>query len=297
MSGQPWHQQPDLHTYAPHRSTLLSHPGNLQQALKDAQADPGKALFGVAQGIPSVFVTKVIASAKPDFIWIDVEHGIWNRLALYDAIQAAQHHSEGKTLVLVRVPKHDEISLTTALDAGAAGIVIPHCESADEVRKMVKEMYFPPIGARSFSPWTFAPGVNDQSLYPGDSFNTKTANNHVVLIPQIESVKGVENADEIASVEHVGGLMFGPGDFMADAGVPLTLEGPPHPVLIDAMTKFAMAGAKAGVPLFGAAQKPGQIPMLLEQGYRLIAVAFDVWALAGLIAGKLKEGREDAAEM
>jgi 4-hydroxy-2-oxoheptanedioate aldolase len=45
-------------------------------------------------------------------------------------------------MVIVRVPKHDEISLTTALDAGAAGIVIPHCESAEEVQKMVNEIYY-----------------------------------------------------------------------------------------------------------------------------------------------------------
>lgn len=58
------------------------------------------------------------------------------------AIHAAQHHSEGKSLVVVRVPKRDELSLTTALDAGASGIVIPHCESAQEVKDFIKEMYY-----------------------------------------------------------------------------------------------------------------------------------------------------------
>lgn len=45
-------------------------------------------------------------------------------------------------MVIVRVPKHDEISLTTALDAGAAGIVIPHCESAKEVKQVLEEAYY-----------------------------------------------------------------------------------------------------------------------------------------------------------
>ena len=44
--------------------------------------------------------------------------------------------------MIVRVPKHDELSLTTALDAGASGIVIPHVESAQEVKDMIKEMYY-----------------------------------------------------------------------------------------------------------------------------------------------------------
>ena len=58
------------------------------------------------------------------------------------AIHAAQTHSEGRALVIVRVPKHDELSLSTALDAGASGIVIPHVESAQEVKDMIKEMYY-----------------------------------------------------------------------------------------------------------------------------------------------------------
>jgi 4-hydroxy-2-oxoheptanedioate aldolase len=83
-------------------------------------------------------------------------------------------------MVIVRIPKHDEVSLTTALDAGAAGIIIPHCESAQEVENIKKEVFFgkqhawafldlvliaiAPIGQRSFSPWTFTPGLGT-SLY------------------------------------------------------------------------------------------------------------------------------------
>lgn len=57
-------------------------------------------------------------------------------------IHAAQHHSEGKTMVVCRIPKHDEVSLTTALDAGAAGLVIPHTESAQDIRDKVKEVFY-----------------------------------------------------------------------------------------------------------------------------------------------------------
>jgi hypothetical protein len=45
-------------------------------------------------------------------------------------------------MVIVRVPKHDEISLSTSLDAGASGIVIPHCESAEEVKKIIEEAFY-----------------------------------------------------------------------------------------------------------------------------------------------------------
>ena len=44
--------------------------------------------------------------------------------------------------MIVRVPKHDEISLSTALDAGAAGIVFPHMETAEDVKDMIKKVYY-----------------------------------------------------------------------------------------------------------------------------------------------------------
>jgi 4-hydroxy-2-oxoheptanedioate aldolase len=108
-----------------------------------------------------------------------------------------------------------------------------------------------PIGKRSFSPWTFTPGITDTSLYKGDPFNMGTSNRHTAIFAQIESVKGVENVDEIAALEGVTGLMFGPGDYMADAGLPMQLGGEPHPTFVDAFGKFVAAGMKHGKPLIG----------------------------------------------
>lgn len=78
-----------------------------------------------------------------------------------------------------------------------------------------------------------------------------TSNNHVAVIPQIESVKGIANADDIASIPGISALMFGPGDFMADAGLKLALGGQPHPTLASAMESMAKAGMKHNVPLLG----------------------------------------------
>lgn len=79
----------------------------------------------------------------------------------------------------------------------------------------------------------------------------KNSNNHICVIPQIESVKGIENIEEIAAVEGVSGLMFGPGDYSADAGIELKLGGEPHPAFAAAMGKFVSTGHKYGLPLVG----------------------------------------------
>lgn len=49
-------------------------------------------------------------------------------------------------MALVRVPKEDEWALTTALDAGAAGIIIPHSESKEEVQEFMKKIYYRKCG-------------------------------------------------------------------------------------------------------------------------------------------------------
>ncbi|KAG9192297.1 4-hydroxy-2-oxoheptanedioate aldolase [Alternaria panax] len=289
---KPYSEQPELHAKAPYRAAMLTQPANLRQALKDAQADASKSLMGIAQGIPSTFMTKLIASTKPDFIWIDVEHGMYNRLTLHDCIHAAQHHSEGKSMVICRVPKHDELSLTTALDAGCAGIVIPHVETAQEVKDFMKEMYYGGgKGHRSFSPWTFTPGLT-QSLYPNDPYNVQTANNHICLIPQIESAKGVENCEEIAAVAGISGLMFGPGDYMIEAGIDIDgfLKGNPDPRFFEAMGRFSAAAAKHDLPIFGGVLGLDQVPMAIQTGMRAIAVQFDVWGTSRLFANSLEEG-------
>lgn len=148
-----------------------------------------------------------------------------------------------------------------------------------------------PLGQRSFSPWTFTPGISDASLYANDAFNMKSSNNHICLIPQIESVKGLENIEAIAAVEGVSGLMFGPGDYSADAGIELKLGGEPDPRFLEAMGRFVAAANKFDLPLFGAAQSPQMIPMMIQQGYMAIAVAFDMWGLAGLVNDAMKGAR------
>ena len=79
----------------------------------------------------------------------------------------------------------------------------------------------------------------------------ETSNRHICIIPQIESVKGIENVEAIAAVPEVSALMFGPGDFSADAGLELKLGGEPDPRFLDAMGKFVGAAKKYGKPLFG----------------------------------------------
>jgi 4-hydroxy-2-oxoheptanedioate aldolase len=75
--------------------------------------------------------------SKSERVIYHCEEWISDRKYCLSAVHAAQHHSEGRSMVIVRIPEHDEITLSTALDAGASGIVIPHCEDVEEIKKVV----------------------------------------------------------------------------------------------------------------------------------------------------------------
>jgi 4-hydroxy-2-oxoheptanedioate aldolase len=75
--------------------------------------------------------------SKSELVIYHCEEWISDRKYCFSAVHAAQHHSEGRSMVIVRIPEHDEITLSTALDAGASGIVIPHCEDVEEIKKVV----------------------------------------------------------------------------------------------------------------------------------------------------------------
>jgi 4-hydroxy-2-oxoheptanedioate aldolase len=58
----------------------------------------------------------------------------------------------------VRVPKEDEVSLSTALDAGASGIIIPHVETKEEVEEFIQKMYYRKYQQPKHK-WTFGAGL------------------------------------------------------------------------------------------------------------------------------------------
>jgi 4-hydroxy-2-oxoheptanedioate aldolase len=78
----------------------------------------------------------------------------------------------------------------------------------------------------------------------------ETANRHIAVFAQIESVKGVENVEEFALHPHVSALLFGPADFSLDAGTPLYINGKPHPGVLEAAAKVRAIALKHENPAF-----------------------------------------------
>jgi 2-keto-3-deoxy-L-rhamnonate aldolase RhmA len=91
----------------------------------------------------STQVVEVLGHTDLDFLVLDAEHAPFDRAQQDRMLLAA--HAVGKPM-LVRIPDHRDATILSVLDLGAAGIVVPHVDSAEDARNVVAAARF--VGGR-----------------------------------------------------------------------------------------------------------------------------------------------------
>lgn len=254
-------------------------PKHLGQA-PDFQAicRSGEVMVGTVMGMSNIEVARCMANLGFDFCFVDMEHTPMSAATVKDIIQTIHSLSEGETPVIVRVPSFDHTYIGWVLDAGAAGIVVPHSETREQAEKVVAAARFPPLGHRSFPPFATLPGITD-GVFPPKQQIFEIHNGHPAIIMQIESKKGCENAEEILGVPGVNATMIGSGDLCLDLGIQPGLDSA-EPAYIKAVGQVFEAAKKHGdLPVFGFTFGQELISKKVEQGYRGLMVASDVTSL------------------
>src|SRR5690554_2446969 len=138
-----------------------------------------------------------MAHAGFDWICVDLEHADidWNGFA--NIVRAVKR--EG-VVPMARVCENQTLAIRKPLDCGAMGVIIPMINNAEEAKKAVKSVKYPPNGIRGFA---FC-----QANEWGEEFDeyVRTANDSIVVVVMIETREAVENIDEILAVEGVEGV-------------------------------------------------------------------------------------------
>src|ERR1051326_1432586 len=147
-----------------------------------------------------------MANAGYDFIWTEMQHDSrdWEAVA-----RMWRTCPWAKAVPGVRVAYADEREIQHATDAGALVIVVPTVDTVEEAKAAVDWTYFPPLGKRSqgggqafeAAMWGTVPGGY-----------RATINDNIVLILMIETLEGIKNAHEIASVPGVTAVFAASGD-------------------------------------------------------------------------------------
>ena len=172
-----------------------------------ARARAGKVVFGYFLLLDSPLATERIARTGYDYMCLDGQHGLlvysgW--IAGLQAIDAA-----GVGVGIVRVPSIEAAGIGRALDAGAAGIIVPLFNSAADAAAAVAAAKYPPQGVRSYGPMRSGLRIGP---------NIEQANADTLVLAMIETPEGIANVEEIAAVPGIDGLYIGPTDLTIALG-------------------------------------------------------------------------------
>ena len=199
-----------------------------------ARMQAGEVLAGTFLKTPAHELVEVLAGTGLDFLCLDAEHAPFDR-GRADAV-LAMARALGMP-ALVRIPWARPEWVQFALDAGAAGIVVPHVSDAETAAQVARAARFGP-GGRGFA------GSTRWADFGGQDMATLLARSaaETVVVAMIEEAAGVAAAEAIAATDGIDALMLGP----ADLSVALGETDPASAALAAAYDSVGRACAAAG---------------------------------------------------
>lgn len=239
-------------------------------------------LCGSNTAYPSPKISEMMGLIGYDCIWIDMEHQDYSWDQAFNICLAARASGMEP---MIRVRKEGDHSFFRVFEAGATGIMVPHVRSIEEAEWALKFCRFSPVGLRGMD------GVEaaaKYSLVPMEEYMAWTLRETFVLF-QVEDKETLDILDDIARIDGLDGLFFGPGDMSQSLGVPLQFN---HPLMEEARQLVGAAAQKHGkfwgMPVGNAEQAArlhqeegaqffscGAAIIILKAGYQAIRDEFD----------------------
>ncbi len=236
----------------------------------------GDLLIGpmVTLSIPEV--GEILAGTGFDWFFVDAEHSPAGAPQLQRILQGA-----GPAMAcLVRLAVADELAIKKALDIGAAGIIAPMVNTAEQAENVVRWAKYAPQGTRGV-------GLGRAHGY-GLNFAgyVETANEETAVVVQAEHIQAVENIEAIVQVKGIDAVFIGPYDLSASLGRPGEVE---HPEVIAAVDRVTEVCQKAGMPLgvFGVSAEA--VNPYIKKGYTLVVAGVDTMLLGNAAKQLLKQ--------
>jgi len=229
----------------------------------------GKTAIGIWISIGHPDVTEILSRVGFDFFMLDLEHGPLS-IETTQTLMMAMNGSD--TVPMIRVAFNDPVLIKRALDIGAYGLLIPLINSKEEAINAVRYCKYPPEGIRGIAP---------RRAGRFDPKYVETANDEIMIIPQIETGQAVDNIDEILSVKGIDCIFIGPSDLSGSLGLIGQPDRLRHPKNLEAIERIREAARRAKVPV-ATTSSLYPAKKLMEQGYNMV--------LSGSDSGFLQRG-------
>lgn len=229
----------------------------------------GDAAFSFKLNLTCARAAEIAAFKGFDCIWVDMEHTACDWSVVEQQIHASKVHDAD---VMVRVSRGGYSDYIRPLELDAAGILVPHIQSVQDARDVARMTRFHPVGRRPVD------SGNADGAYCNIPYleYLHDANEKRFVGVQIEDPEPLDDVEEIARVEGIDIIYFGPADFGHGIGAP---GDPKNPRLIDARKRVADAALAAG-KFAGTTAAPDTVEDILALGYRFVNVGADVLGLS-----------------
>lgn len=261
---------------------MTSHPVPLPErfgALLGQQPGSAAAPLGMFVKIPSLEVCELVGDAGFQFVVIDTEHAL---LSVRDVYEMIVTYSNSGVRPLVRVTDHSYGDAQRYLDAGAAGILVPHVADGAQARTVVDQLRFPPEGTRGQGAASRAGRWGAISADEYRRFGREDA----LRILMIEDHDGVENIAEILGTPGLSAVFVGPGDLR------LSMGDASHDEVMAAIDAVIAAAVAASVPVGTVVIGAEQARRRIEQGCDFLVYGND----SGIIGQALRDAAHSARE-
>jgi 4-hydroxy-2-oxoheptanedioate aldolase len=224
--------------------------------------------IGLWSTLCSSLGAEIIAHSGFDWILLDTEH---SPNELPDLVSQLQAMGRGTASPVVRAAWNDAVLIKRILDIGAQSILLPYVQTADEARRAVQAVRYPPRGIRGVSAGSRASQFGRVKDY------LSRADEEICLIVQIETRAALDQLEAISETEGVDGVFIGPSDLSASLG---HLGNPQHPETQSALQDAAQRLTRLGKPAGILAVVEADARRYIEWGYSFVAVGVDTTLLA-----------------
>lgn len=215
----------------------------------------------------SAEIARVMRTAGFDWLFFDLEH---NSMSIETVGEMCSAALGSGIAPIVRVPERQFSMATRALDGGAQGIVMPHVDTPEQAREVVRQLRYPPLGRRSIS--SMQVHLDFRSVPVAELVANLEPDTLIAVM--LETREAIGNCEAIAAVDGIDVVMVGGNDLSADLGVPGQVA---HPDVREAFRRVALACRRHGRHVgLGGVRKEEELKPLFDQGYRFILAANDV---------------------
>lgn len=253
-------------------------PVQLKETLRD-----GGLVFGcMISAMGTTRFAGALAGSTLDFVTIDSEHGSRDRKEIQEL--CAMLRQAGITPI-VRVPVPLAHWVAMALDAGAAGVLVPYCETVEEVQDCVATAKWHPLKGE------YLRRAAVEGVFPSEQTKQYLQNRHreSIVIIGIESEPGHRNLENILAVGDIDGIFIGPNDMTTSLGIPDEVANPKYLDVIKDIIAKAEAG---GVPVMIHQQTLDASTTAIELGARFVMHSTDSRLLQAAMQEHMAQLRE-----